>query len=441
MLDFISGNAMYIILAAMIAAKVALSLRNNSETLARDFGVAAVGAAVLWALTQWFGVHPLIVVVGAALVLRAAVQAGALPDPSALRLLMELVLPLAAVWAVFEAYPDTTLRWIVAVLAFITVVVTSFPAPTIDGGWPIAWWFLLPSMLGFATFLLFPTLRGVYLSFTDWNLLANDGQWIGTENYERMFTSQWGADEDGQAQRFIEDDAFRQSLWVTIQYVVINIFTQTILAITIAVIMDRLTKSAAVRGILLMPWLLPNVVVGLLFLWLLDGNLGLINTMLGWIGIGPYNFLNDPNLVIPAVAGINTWKYMGYTALLIFAGLQTIPKNLYEAAALDGATELQMMRRITIPLLRPVLALVLVVTVVGSWQVFDTVQVATGGVGGRPGGPVNASRVIYLYIYQNAFNFNRLGYAATLSTVLFVILLIVTAFQLKLLRAGESDPG
>lgn len=314
--------------------------------------------------------------------------------------------------------------WILLIgLGIVSLAITVSGRKTIDGGWRVAWWFLLPSLIGFFAFFLFPTLRGIYLSFTDWNLLANEGEWIGTANYEKL----------------IDDDRFRHSMWVTLKYVVINIGTQTVLAITIAIMMDRLTKSGIVRGILLLPWLMPNVVVALLFVWMLDGNLGFINTMLGWIGVGPYNFLTSSSLVIPALAGMNTWKFMGYTALLIFAGLQTIPKSLYEAAALDGATEMQMARRITIPLLRPVLALVMVITVVGSFQVFDTVQVATGGFNGQPGGPVRASEVIYLYIYKQGWSFFDLGYAAAICTVLFVILMIVTAAQLKLLRAGESD--
>jgi multiple sugar transport system permease protein len=117
-----------------------------------------------------------------------------------------------------------------------------------------------------------------------------------------------------------------------------------------------------------------------------------------------------------------------------------IPRSYYEAAATDGASELRMFRTITLPLLRPVLALVLVVTVIGSFQVFDTVQIATGGLGGgAPGGPGNASRVLYLYIFQQAFEFNALGYASALAVALIVLLTVVAAIQMKMLRAGESD--
>ncbi len=286
-----------------------------------------------------------------------------------------------------------------------------------------AWLFLLPALIGFVTFYLVPTIRGIYLSFTDWNLLSNTGTVTGLENYERL----------------IGDPLFWNAMRVTGVYVVINIGLQTILAVGLAVMMDRFTKSTFIRGVMLVPWLVPNVVVALLWLWMLDPNVGIVNSFLGWFGIDAIPFFGSPTTVIPTIAGVNIWRHLGYTALLIFAGLQTVPNSLYEAAAADGATEFQMFRKITIPLLRPVLALVLVITVIGSFQVFDTVAVATGGFGGRPGGPINASRVIYLYIFENAFNFNLFGYAATLSVALFLFLFIITIVQLRLLRASESD--
>ena len=298
-----------------------------------------------------------------------------------------------------------------------------FGSSSLHGGWRSAIWFLLPALVGFVAFYLYPALRGVYISFTDWNLIANRGSWVGADNYDRLFN----------------DRQVWESLKITFKYTVINIVSQTILAVAIAVLMDRLTKSVTIRGILLLPWLIPNVIVALLWVWMLDGNLGIVNDFLGLFGMDPVRFFTDTGKVIPSLAGINTWRHMGYTALLIFAGLQTIPRSLYEAAAVDGATERQMFRDITIPLLRPILALVLVIKIVGSLQVFDTVFVATGGFGGQPGGPANASRVIYLYIYQNAFDFNQLGYAAAISVLLVAILLTVTFLQLKLLRAGESD--
>jgi multiple sugar transport system permease protein len=287
----------------------------------------------------------------------------------------------------------------------------------------VAWLFLLPSLIGFVVFYAYPALRGFYLSFTNFDLLKNSGEWVGTQNYQQMF----------------QDALFWNALGVTFKYVIINIGIQTILALAIAVLMHRLTKSVVVRGIIVLPWLIPNVVLALLWMWMLDPNLGIVNHYLNAIGIPSQGFLGDEGQVIPTIAGINIWRNMGYTALLLFGGLVMIPRSYYEAAALDGAGEWRMFRTVTLPLLRPVLALVLVVTLIGSFQVFDTVQIATGGFGGAPGGPANASRVMYLYIFQQAFEFNALGYASALSVALIVLLVVVAAVQMRLLRAGESD--
>jgi multiple sugar transport system permease protein len=284
--------------------------------------------------------------------------------------------------------------------------------------------FLLPSFIGFMLFYAIPAVRGFYLSFTDFNLLRNSGEWIGLRNYQAM----------------LSDSLFWNALGITFKYVIINIGIQTVLALGIAVLMHRLTQSVIVRSIILVPWLIPNVVLAVLWMWMLDPNLGIVNHWLDSIGIGAQGFLGSESQVIPTIAGINIWKNMGYTALLLFGGLVMIPKSFYEAASLDGASEWRMFRTITLPLLRPVLALVLVVTVIGSFQVFDTIQIATAGIGGgNPGGPGNSSRVLYMYIFQQAFEFNALGYASALAVALIGLLVIVAAIQMRLLRAGESD--
>jgi multiple sugar transport system permease protein len=279
-----------------------------------------------------------------------------------------------------------------------------------------AYLFLLPAILGFFTFYLLPLIRGIYLSVTDWDLLSVPN-FVGLENFQRLFS----------------DKLFWNSLVVTAEYVILNIGFQTVLAILIAVLMDRLTRSMAIRGTLLLPYLIPNVVVGLIWFWMLDLQLGISNQFLEAIGLNRIPFLGSTFWAIPSIAAINIWRHMGYTALLVFAGLQAIPKTAYEAAAIDGASEWQMFRRITLPLLRPVLAVVLVITMIGSFQIFDTVAVTTKG------GPVNATRVIYYYIFQKAFDQFEFGYASAIALVLMVILIGVTFVQLKLLRAGESD--
>ncbi|GAA2215040.1 sugar ABC transporter permease [Nonomuraea monospora] len=276
--------------------------------------------------------------------------------------------------------------------------------------------FILPALIGFLVFLLWPTLRGIYLSFTKFNLLT-PARWTGLDNYVRM----------------AQDPVFWNALGVTVYYVVVNIAVQTALALVIAVLMQRLTRRTWLRGMVLTPYLVSNVVAALVFLWILDYQLGIGNKVLELAGLDRIAFLSDSAWVIPTIALINVWRHVGYTALLIFAGLQTIPATLYEAGRMDGASELRMFRSITLPLLRPVMAVVLIISVVGSFQVFDTVAIATRG------GPVDSSRVLQYYIYEAAFNRFQFGYASAMSVALLVVLMIITFVQYRLTRAGSSD--
>jgi multiple sugar transport system permease protein len=233
--------------------------------------------------------------------------------------------------------------------------------------------------------------------------------------------------------RLLEDERFWRGLELSFYYVLLNIPLQTVLALVIATLMDRLTKSFIVRSIIIVPWLMPSVVVGLLWLWLLDPTLGIVNVTLKNMGLSVIPFLNTTQWAMPSIAMINIWQYVGYTALLIFAGLQSIPGQVYEAASIDGASESQMFWRITIPLLRPVLVFVLVTSIIGSFQIFDTIAITTKG------GPVDATRVVNWMIVQQAFERFNMGYATAISLVLFLMLVAVSLIQMRIMRANESD--
>lgn len=281
----------------------------------------------------------------------------------------------------------------------------------------IALLFILPSLIGFVVFYAIPAIRSVVISFHEWNLLS-DAEFIGIENYQTLF----------------EDERFWRALQITVTYVLWNIPIQTVLAIGIALLMERVSNSALLRGIMILPWLMPNVVTAMLFVWLLDPTLGLINIFLQAIGIGQQGFFGDPNQAIASVAGVNIWRHMGYNAILIFAGLKTIPKSLYEAARVDGATAWVQFWNITLPLLRPVLVFVLVTSVIGSFQIFDTIAVATEG------GPAGSTRTIIVYIYEQVFERRiNMGLATAACVVLFLVLVTVTIIQTRFLRANQSD--
>lgn len=276
--------------------------------------------------------------------------------------------------------------------------------------------FLTPATVGLLVFLIWPLITGIYFSFTDYTTLTPP-RWVGLANYEKL----------------MQDPVFWRSLGVTVEYVVINIGVQTVLAVLIALLMHRLTQSTVLRSLVLAPYLVSNVVAAIVFLWVLDTQMGIVNIAIQTVGLDPIAFWANEGWVIPTIALVNVWRHMGYTALLIFAGLQTIPGGLYEAARTDGASEAQMFRRITLPLLRPILALVLIMTVIGSFQVFDTVSVTTAG------GPADASLVLQMYIYRNAFAEYDFGYASALSVALLLVLMVITVLQYRMTRAGSTD--
>lgn len=280
----------------------------------------------------------------------------------------------------------------------------------------IAMVFLIPSFIGFFGFFAWPALRGIYLSFTEYDMLR-DPVWIGFDNYVKIF----------------QDPIFFNSIWVTLEYVLLNIGIQTVLALLIAVLLHRFTRSIVIRGIILLPYLIANVIVALVWYWLCDYNLGLINSVLDGLGMQRMGFFGNENLAMPTIALVNVWRHVGYTALLIFAGLVAIPRDVYEAAEVDGAGEWRIFRSVTLPLLRPVLAFVLVVTLVGSFQIYDTIAVTTEG------GPVHATRAINVYIFQQAFEQRNFGYASALAVILMIFLAFIAIAQNKMLKANEND--
>jgi multiple sugar transport system permease protein len=206
-----------------------------------------------------------------------------------------------------------------------------------------------------------------------------------------------------------------------------------VLALLIALLMSRLRSSNLFRGVILLPWLLPNVVVALLWLVILDPAIGIVNEGIKALGGAPLGFLNTTELALPVIAGINTWKFTGYTALVIFAGLQNIPKEIDEAALIDGASDWRLFRKITLPLLRPVMTFVIITSVIGSFQIYDTVAVATRG------GPIESTWVINFFIYKNGFEYYKLGYASAAAMILFLLLLGVSFVQLKMMRINDVD--
>lgn len=272
-----------------------------------------------------------------------------------------------------------------------------------------------PALAGFAVFYVSPTLRGAYYATTDFTLL-NEPAFVGADNFRAL----------------LADEQVWTSLRITAVFAVANLVLMLVLALGLAALMQRLRLRTWVRSLLLLPWLVPNVAIALIWGWLLDANVGYLKNLLDAVGITGVTFFN-PDAALWIVVVISVWSGLGYTALLLYAGMLQVPAELYEAGALDGAGETRMFFRLTLPLIRPVLALVLVVSLIGSFQVFDLVQVGYGN------NPIPEVRVIYYYIYQQAFSFYKMGYASAVAVLLVVLLGALTYVQLRLMRADRSD--
>jgi ABC-type sugar transport system permease subunit len=271
---------------------------------------------------------------------------------------------------------------------------------------------LAPSLVGVTFFLAIPVLLVIVLSFFRWNMLTAP-KWVGLSNYINMFRYEGAG----------------HALLVTVYYVLLNIPVQTVLALALAMLMNRRGKiTSVVRVICVLPYLATPVAMAVVWTWFFDPKTGVINTLLHLVGITGPNWLLSSFWALPVVAFANTWQYVGYNMLFFLAGLQAIPAPVYEAASIDGASKRSQFFYITLPLLRPTLFFVLVTCVIGSFQVFDTVYVMTNG------GPGTSTTVINQLIYNSAFRGFHIGVASAMSVILFLIILAVTIAQTSYFR-------
>jgi multiple sugar transport system permease protein/sn-glycerol 3-phosphate transport system permease protein len=276
-----------------------------------------------------------------------------------------------------------------------------------------AYTFLLPSFLGLLAFSLLPIIAVAILSFFNWGLLGQP-TFVGLKNYSQMFSSL----------------SFWHTLLVTLYYVLLNIPLQTVLALLLAVLLNRSLPGRGIfRTLLVVPWLATPVAMALVWQWIFDPQFGTLNTFLSVFHITGPAWLSSRGWALPAIAAVNIWQYTGYNMLFFLAGLQGIPPDFYEAASLDGANGFRQFFTITLPLLSPTMFFVLVTCIIGSAQVFDTVYMMTQG------GPANATSVINFNIFRQAFQFFHAGYASALSMVLFLLLLIITLLQVFYFRS------
>ncbi len=272
--------------------------------------------------------------------------------------------------------------------------------------------FLLPAFIPLVVFRLFPMVASFFVSLTEWNLLRPP-VWVGIGNYVEVLT----------------DPKFHKALGNTVYYMVGYLPLVLIGALTIAVLLNsKLKGSTFFRGIYFLPVVTSWVVVALLWKWLLSPEGGIVNYLLGVVGIDGPGWWTDPNWAMPSIIIASVWKDLGFNMLILLAGLQAIPEHLYEAATIDGASRWQKLRYVTLPLLTPSILFAMILAMIGAFQVFDQVWVMTEG------GPAGATTVVMEQVVKNAFKYGLMGEASAMSWILFAIILAFTVFQLKFQR-------
>lgn len=275
-----------------------------------------------------------------------------------------------------------------------------------------AYLFLLPWLIGIVVFLIGPIVASVLISLTNWNLVS-EPQWVGLDNYREML---------------FDDRKFWQSLRVTLYYTILSVPLYLVFGLAISMLLNlRLRGMYLFRTILYLPAVISGVAVAVLWVSLLNPDLGAINQFLRWIGVSsPPRWLGSPTWAVPALVLVGLWG-VGGGAIIYLAGLQNIPPQLYEAAQIDGASVWQQFRHVTLPMLSPTLFFNLITGLIGAFQVFDIAFI----LGGSRGGTSGALNFYLINLWNEGFRSGRLGYASALAWVLVLLAAIVITITFR----------
>lgn len=278
----------------------------------------------------------------------------------------------------------------------------------------VALLFLLPNLLGFLVFTARAVIEAFRLSFYRADLLTPE-VWVGLSNYQRLL---------------FNDELFRKVLVNTAYYTFGSVPLAIIVGLLLAVLVNTQLRGITVfRTAFFMPVVSSVVAVSLLWQWLYNSDFGLINEALRAIGLrNPPIWLSDPRWAMPALIIMSVWRQAGYNMVLFLAGLQGVPVHLYEAAEIDGANRWQRFWSITLPMLSPTTFFVLVISIIGSFQVFDQALILTNG------GPADATHTVVMFIYNQGFQYFKMGYAAAVAWILFALIFLLTLFQWRYQR-------
>lgn len=276
-----------------------------------------------------------------------------------------------------------------------------------------AFFFLSPTLIVFSVFILFPVVFSFILSFQKWNMFSQTTRYVGFENYVRAFNS---AD-------------FWSVLKNTFVYTLGTVPLNMVVSLGAAMLISKkVAGKKFLRTAFFAPVVVSPVAAAVIWRWIYEPNFGILNYILHFFGVPAINWLNDPTAAMFALIVMGVWKTMGVNMVLFSAGLDGIPQQYYEAAEIDGAGPWRRFRRITIPLLAPTTFFILVMSMIGSFQVFDLVYVLTSG------GPLGSTKVLVFYIYEEAFKYFDMGYASAIAYVLFAIIFVLALIQIRFMK-------
>ncbi len=277
--------------------------------------------------------------------------------------------------------------------------------------------FTLPAAVVVFVLMVFPVFYTVYMSLHSWFASSVTApEFIGLQNFKRAFT---------------QDERFRNAIWLTIYFTALATALQLVLGVALALLLNRPFRGKGFfRSIFLMPMVATPVAIALVWMMMYNPTLGVMNYLVGLVGLGPYKWVSDVRLVIPALAVVDTWEWTPLITLITLAGLAALPLEPYESALIDGATPSQMFWRITLPLLRPTIIVALLFRSIDCLKTFDIIYVMTAG------GPGFASETLNVYTFQVGLFYFHIGYACSLLVILFALVLGVSLILIKVRRGA-----
>jgi len=272
--------------------------------------------------------------------------------------------------------------------------------------------FIAPAFISFLIFVVYPVIASFVISGFNWGILGTP-KFIGLENYKMLF----------------KDPVFIESLMNTIKWVIIYVPSSILVSLIVALAMDMPLRGIGFfRTMFYLPVMTPMVVCALLFVWIYNTEFGVLNYALSFLNISPIGWLTDKRISLISVALMSIWKHSGYNMLILLSALQGIPESLYEAAALDGITPWRKLINIKLPLIMPSMYFVVLTSVIDAFQVFTEVFIMTKG------GPGYSTHTVSYYLFANAFEYGKMGYACAMAVIMFIIILTVTLIQDRIMN-------